>query len=193
MMITNNMIVLVTLLLCVALVMTTPTHETPSPPSNLGSDKDEYGCIKSAGYRWCEDLAQCLHVTETCEPPSNGDSSGQDDNDVNNETSSNAVEEEGASEVADEEEAANDYALHHDKEDSHSTSDPQPHDTSMIHQAEVAQESPSHHDTNEVPTTQPHRFTNIALSAIRSLFSNNHEGSDLGNVDDKDEVREVPR
>ena len=32
-----------------------PASETPMP----GSDRDEHGCIGSAGYRWCERTNQC--------------------------------------------------------------------------------------------------------------------------------------
>lgn len=32
------------------------------PTTSLGSDKDEHGCIASAGYRWCA-------KTEKCERP----------------------------------------------------------------------------------------------------------------------------
>lgn len=36
-----------------------------------GSDRDEHGCIPSAGYSWCESKKQCLRSwEETC--PANG-------------------------------------------------------------------------------------------------------------------------
>jgi len=31
----------------------------------LGSDKDEHGCIASAGYSWCEPLQKCIRPWET--------------------------------------------------------------------------------------------------------------------------------
>ena len=34
----------------------------------VGNDKDEYGCIGSAGYSWCEELQECIRPWETyCE------------------------------------------------------------------------------------------------------------------------------
>ena len=34
----------------------------------LGGDRDEHGCIPSAGYIWCEELQQCIRPWETpCE------------------------------------------------------------------------------------------------------------------------------
>ena len=32
----------------------------------LGGDKDSDGCLESAGYTWCEDKNDCVHVTENC-------------------------------------------------------------------------------------------------------------------------------
>ena len=38
------------------------------PPLIVGGDKDEYGCIGSAGYSWCEAKQKCLRVwEEPCE------------------------------------------------------------------------------------------------------------------------------
>ncbi len=38
----------------------------------VGADKDEYGCIGSAGYTWCEDKQKCLRVwEEPCEKVDN--------------------------------------------------------------------------------------------------------------------------
>jgi len=31
----------------------------------VGGDKDEHGCIGSAGYSWCEPLQQCVRIWET--------------------------------------------------------------------------------------------------------------------------------
>lgn len=36
-----------------------PTEEPRSDASKPGSDRDEHGCIPSAGYRWCERTQQC--------------------------------------------------------------------------------------------------------------------------------------
>ncbi|MBU2613002.1 hypothetical protein KJ925_00895 [Patescibacteria group bacterium] len=38
-----------------------PTDDTPL----VGGDRDEYGCIGSAGYRWCEPKGACLRFWET--------------------------------------------------------------------------------------------------------------------------------
>jgi hypothetical protein len=40
-----------------------PTDESQRP----GSDRDEHGCIGSAGYRWCERTAQCERPWELAE------------------------------------------------------------------------------------------------------------------------------
>ena len=40
----------------------TPTEEPAAP---LGSDRDEHGCIPSAGYEWCESLQECIRPWET--------------------------------------------------------------------------------------------------------------------------------
>ncbi len=42
----------------------------PQPPTNdtppiVGGDKDEHGCIGSAGYIWCESLGECIRPWET--------------------------------------------------------------------------------------------------------------------------------
>jgi len=45
-----------------------PTPEPTTPP--LGSDRDEHGCIGSAGYEWCEPLQECIRPWETeCKAP----------------------------------------------------------------------------------------------------------------------------
>lgn len=33
--------------------------DAPEPPAAVGADRDEHGCIGSAGYRWCESTGQC--------------------------------------------------------------------------------------------------------------------------------------
>ena len=38
--------------------------ETPNMP---GSDRDEHGCIGSAGYQWCERTGQCERPWELAE------------------------------------------------------------------------------------------------------------------------------
>ena len=37
----------------------------------LGSDRDEYGCIQSAGYRWCDFTKTCVSLNEICIPMPN--------------------------------------------------------------------------------------------------------------------------
>ena len=32
----------------------------------LGSDKDEWGCIPSAGYTWCNETESCLPINQIC-------------------------------------------------------------------------------------------------------------------------------
>lgn len=45
-----------------------PGGEVPPIPGNIvGGDKDEHGCIGSAGYSWCQEKQKCLRVwEETC-------------------------------------------------------------------------------------------------------------------------------
>ena len=42
-----------------------PVAEDPVGEELLGGDKDEYGCIGSAGYTWCEAKQTCLRTWET--------------------------------------------------------------------------------------------------------------------------------
>ncbi|MFP3950430.1 MAG: hypothetical protein ACLFUZ_05070 [Candidatus Micrarchaeia archaeon] len=46
---------------------TTPEEETPEENETTmpGSDRDEHGCIPSAGYEWCESLQECIRPWET--------------------------------------------------------------------------------------------------------------------------------
>lgn len=43
-----------------------PSASMPSEPCNqiVGGDRDEYGCIGSAGYSWCEEKQKCLRIWE---------------------------------------------------------------------------------------------------------------------------------
>jgi len=34
----------------------------------LGADRDEYGCIGSAGYSWCNITEKCVSANELCIP-----------------------------------------------------------------------------------------------------------------------------
>jgi hypothetical protein len=40
------------------------TTVTPKDNTLVGNDKDEHGCIPSAGYSWCEGKQKCLRVWE---------------------------------------------------------------------------------------------------------------------------------
>lgn len=44
-----------------------PSTEMPSYPCGeplVGGDRDEHGCIGSAGYSWCEEKQKCLRIWE---------------------------------------------------------------------------------------------------------------------------------
>lgn len=46
-------------------VILTPTTINPSPSGQLvGNDRDEHGCIPSAGYSWCAEKNKCLRPWE---------------------------------------------------------------------------------------------------------------------------------
>ena len=32
----------------------------------LGSDKDEWGCIPTAGYTWCNETESCIPINQIC-------------------------------------------------------------------------------------------------------------------------------
>lgn len=32
----------------------------------LGSDRDQWGCIPTAGYTWCNETASCLPINQIC-------------------------------------------------------------------------------------------------------------------------------
>jgi hypothetical protein len=36
----------------------------PKPDAIVGGDRDEHGCIPSAGYQWCEKLGECVRPWE---------------------------------------------------------------------------------------------------------------------------------
>jgi hypothetical protein len=45
-----------------------PKPEKSCEQNLLGGDRDEHGCIGSAGYTWCEKKAKCLRIwEEKCE------------------------------------------------------------------------------------------------------------------------------
>lgn len=41
--------------------------DTAQKPAAPGSDRDEHGCIASAGYRWCEAEKECVRPWELLE------------------------------------------------------------------------------------------------------------------------------
>lgn len=55
------------LLICMLLTMVIACAKQPSPQEQaparaeqkVGGDRDEHGCIPSAGYSWCERTARC--------------------------------------------------------------------------------------------------------------------------------------
>lgn len=49
----------------------------PGSPSNVGSDRDERGCIGSAGYRWCARTDDCERPWELAEEAGFANSPGQ--------------------------------------------------------------------------------------------------------------------
>lgn len=68
-----------------------PTDSPMSPPEIVGGDKDEHGCIPSAGYQWSEEKQMCVRPWEeknleeiyknapslTLEDVADGESSGE--------------------------------------------------------------------------------------------------------------------
>jgi hypothetical protein len=54
----RNTIVLV---IAIIVVMTACTSTTPKP---IGGDKDAYGCLVGAGYRWCPSTEKCQRMWE---------------------------------------------------------------------------------------------------------------------------------
>lgn len=56
----------VVILITAIILIISPDSKEESPI--LGGDKDEYGCIGSAGYSWCEEKQKCLRTwEEKCE------------------------------------------------------------------------------------------------------------------------------
>lgn len=45
-------------------VLVTYRNEGISPTDIVGGDRDEHGCIGSAGYSWCEPKQKCLRIWE---------------------------------------------------------------------------------------------------------------------------------
>lgn len=62
----NKIVFLLVNALCLATVASARLS-----PFILGADRDEHGCITSAGYKWCEHMASCVSVNQLCVPPSN--------------------------------------------------------------------------------------------------------------------------
>ncbi len=52
------------MLLLSGCVQPTPPAPTPTPAPIVGGDVDEYGCIPSAGYTWCEPKQKCIREWE---------------------------------------------------------------------------------------------------------------------------------
>lgn len=53
-------------LILVGMILLAGCAQTQPQPQNqvVGNDKDEHGCIASAGYSWCEEKQKCLRVWE---------------------------------------------------------------------------------------------------------------------------------
>jgi len=49
----------------VAETSTSPPTPVPTSDEILGGDRDEHGCIPSAGYTWCEVLEECIREFDT--------------------------------------------------------------------------------------------------------------------------------
>lgn len=47
--------------------------EKACPTKMFGADRDEYGCVKSAGYRWCNSTKTCIRDFESACPGDRGD------------------------------------------------------------------------------------------------------------------------
>ena len=55
----NNMIVMLTLVICIAIYVTADTNL-------LGDDTDKHGCKASAGYSWCAAQNKCIPAWDDC-------------------------------------------------------------------------------------------------------------------------------
>ena len=51
------LITLILIFTCVACSSVETNNEVK--PNTVGSDRDKYGCIASAGYQWCDSTKQC--------------------------------------------------------------------------------------------------------------------------------------
>lgn len=51
--------------------------ESPEPPAAVGADRDEHGCIASAGYRWCGRTVQCERSWELAKREGFADTPGE--------------------------------------------------------------------------------------------------------------------
>ncbi len=56
------------IVLCLAFVGcsgdTPPEQSQPAPVERVGADRDQFGCIASAGYRWCDVKSSCVRPWE---------------------------------------------------------------------------------------------------------------------------------
>jgi hypothetical protein len=75
---------LIVLIVFISIIGCQKAPETPI----VGGDKDEHGCIGSAGYTWCEAKQKCLRTwEESCEEESSEEISGEEsDSELTEET-----------------------------------------------------------------------------------------------------------
>ncbi len=52
-----------------AIIDHTPPPAPPMADMVLGADRDEWGCITSAGYSWCNHTEACIPTGDHCHPP----------------------------------------------------------------------------------------------------------------------------
>ncbi len=60
----SKSILLVLLFIVLGFIAFFTSRESTAPTGPLGGDKDEHGCIGSAGYSWCEPKQKCLRIWE---------------------------------------------------------------------------------------------------------------------------------
>lgn len=66
----KSQIFIILIVIAILLFLAASYFSYISMPRCVGCDKDEHGCIGSAGYSWCEPLQKCIRVwEETCTAP----------------------------------------------------------------------------------------------------------------------------
>lgn len=68
-----RVIILLSVFVAISSFIFSLSKKSENEPPLLGGDKDENGCIESAGYSWCEPKQKCLRIwEEACEEPLEG-------------------------------------------------------------------------------------------------------------------------